>query len=119
MGDNREPLISTACAVHSDHLKLINCVNNTQDTRRQVKQLFFMYSQCQAFNNRANAIHQHCFLSSPVRKSCTALVTPSSGTVASEPDPRLQLSHWLLQVTRQIVCSTDVEIIDVPADICK
>jgi len=46
----------------------------------------------------------------PVRKSCTAVVTPSSGAVASFPEPRLQVSHWLHQVTKQIICSTDVNI---------
>ena len=93
VGDNRE--LSTACAVHSEHLKLINCVNNMQDTkRRQVTQLFFIYSQCKALNNlKANAIHPYCCLSGPVRKFCNAVVTPRSGAVVSAPDPRLQLSH--------------------------
>ena len=110
VGDNGEPSISTACAVHSEHLKLIYCVNNMQDTRRQVRQLFFMSTQCKDLNNfRANAIHGHCCLSGPVRNSCTAVVTPSSGAVTSAPDPRLQLSHWLHQMTNQLVCSTDVE----------
>ena len=53
VGDNGEPSISTACAVHSEHLKLINCVNN----------MFFMSSQCKAVSNRANAIRWHCCLS--------------------------------------------------------
>jgi len=57
VGDNGEPSISTACAVHSEYLKLIICVNNMQDTRRQVRQQLFMSSQCNALNNlRANAI---------------------------------------------------------------
>ena len=81
-----------------------------QDTIRQVRQLFFMSTQCKALNNRANDIHQHCRISCSVRKSCTAVVTPSSSRVASAPDPRLQLGHWLLQVTKQIICSTDVEM---------
>ena len=38
---NGEPSISTACAIHSEHLKLINCVDNMQDTRRQVKDSCF------------------------------------------------------------------------------
>ena len=71
VGDNGEPSIYIACAVHSEHLKLINCVNNTQDTRRQVRQLFLMSTQCKALNNlRVNAIHGHCCLRGPVRKSC-------------------------------------------------
>ena len=37
MGDNGASSISAACAVHSEHLKLINCVNNMQDIRH----LFF------------------------------------------------------------------------------
>ena len=37
-----------------------------------------------------------------------SLVTLSSGSAAPEPDPRLQLSHWLHQVTKQIVCTTDL-----------
>ena len=111
VGDNGEPSVSIAYAVHSEHQKLINCVNNMQDTRRQVRQLFFMSSQCKALNNlRASVIHQHCCLSGPVRKSCTAVVTPSSGAVASPRNPILQLSHWLHQVTKQIVCSIDVEV---------
>ena len=58
VGDNGEPSISTACAVRSEHLKLINCVNNMQDTRRQVRHLFFMSTQCKALNNLgANAIN--------------------------------------------------------------
>ena len=86
MDDNGEPSISTACAVHSEQLKLINCVDTMQDRRRQVRQLFFMSSQWKALNNlRANAIHRHCCLGSLVRKSCTEVVTPSSA-----PDPRLQ-----------------------------
>ena len=109
MGDNRDSSISTIFAVNSDHLKLINCDNNMQDTRRQVRQLIFMSTQCKALNNlSANAINGHCCC--PVRKSCTAVVTPSSGSVAPAPDPSLQLSHWLHQVTKQIVCSTDVKI---------
>ena len=48
VGDNGESLISTACAVHSEHLKLINCDNNMQDTKRQIRQLFFMSTQCKA-----------------------------------------------------------------------
>ena len=61
-----------------------------------------MSTQCKALNNlRDNSIHGHCCLSGPVRISCTAVVTPSI---------RLQLSHWLHQVTKQIVCSTGVEI---------
>ena len=52
VGDNRETPISTACAVHSEHLKLLISVNNIQVTRRQVRQLFFMSTQC----NRVNAI---------------------------------------------------------------
>ena len=64
VGDNGEFSISTACAVHSEHLKLINCINNMQDTRRQIRQLFFMSTQCKALNNlRANAIYGHCCLS--------------------------------------------------------
>ena len=111
MGDKGEPSLCTTCAVHSEHLKLINCVNNMQDTRRQVRHLFVMSTQCRALNNlRANATHEHCCLRGPVRKSCTAVVTPSSGSAAPAPDPRLQLSHWLHRVTKQIVCSTDVEI---------
>ena len=111
VGNNGESSISTACAVHSEHLKLINCVSNMQDTRRQIRQLFFMSTQCKVLNNlRANAIHGHCCLSGPVRKSCSPVVTPSSGSAASTPDPRLQLSHWLHQVTKQIACSTDVKI---------
>ena len=59
MGDNGEPLIYIACAVHSEHLELINCVNNMQDTRRQVRQLFLMSTQCKALNNRRiNAINE-------------------------------------------------------------
>ena len=99
VGDNGEPSISTSCGVYSEHLKLINCVNNMR----------FMSSQYKAVNNRANVIHWHCCLSSPVRMSCTAVVTASSGAVDSPPNPRLQLSHWLLQVTEQIVCSTNIE----------
>ena len=111
VGDNGEHSTSTACAVHSELLKLINCVNSMQDTRRQVRQLFFMSSQCKALNNLGpDAIHRHCCLSGPVRKSCPAVVTPSSGAVASLPDPRLPLSHWLLPMTKQIVCLTDVEV---------
>ena len=99
------------CAVYSEHLNVINCDNNMQDTRKHVRQLFLMSTLCKALNNlRANAIHGHCCLSSPVRKSCTIVVTPSSGSAAPVPDPRLQLSHWLHQVTKQIVCSTDVNI---------
>ena len=106
MGDNGEPSIYTACAVHSEHLKLINCVNNMQDTRRQIKQLFFMSTQCKALNNlRANAIHGHCCLREALSGS---LVTPSSCSAAPAPDPRLQLSHWRHQVTKQIVCTTDL-----------
>ena len=87
VGDNGESSISRA--VHSEHLKLINCVNNMQDTRRQIRQLFFMSTQCKPLNNlRASAIHGHCCLGGPVRKSCTAVVTPSSGSVATVPDPR-------------------------------
>ena len=57
VGDNSEPSISTTCAVHSEHLKLIICVNNMQDTIRQVRQLFFISTQCNALNNlRVNAI---------------------------------------------------------------
>ena len=57
VGDNGEPSISTARAVHSEHLKLIICVNNMQDTRRQGRQLFFISTQYNALNNlRANAI---------------------------------------------------------------
>ena len=61
VGGNREPSISTACAVHRECLKLINCDNNMQGTRRQVRQLFFISTQGKALNNlRANAIHGHC-----------------------------------------------------------
>ena len=64
MGDNGEPSISTACAVHSEHLKLINYDNNMQDTISQVRQLFFLSTQCKALNNlRASVIHGHCCLS--------------------------------------------------------
>ena len=42
VSDNGESSIYTACAVHNEHLKPINCVNNMQDTRRQIRQLFFM-----------------------------------------------------------------------------
>ena len=31
VGDNGEPYISTACAVTSEHLKLINCVKIQED----------------------------------------------------------------------------------------
>ena len=103
VGDNGEPSIYIACAVHSEHLKLINCVNNMQDTRRQVRQLFFMSTQCTALNNlRANAIHGHCCLRGPVRKSCNTQFRLSSTSA------RLQLSHWLHQVTKQIVCTNDL-----------
>ena len=79
-GDNGEPSISTACAIHSEHPKLINCVNSMQDTRRQIRQLLFMSTQCKALNNiRVNAIHRHSCLSSPARISGIAVVTPSSG----------------------------------------
>ena len=77
--DNGELSISIACAVHSEHLMLINCVNNMQDTRRQIRQLFFMSTQCKALNNlRANAIHGHCCLRGPVRKSCNTQFRLSS-----------------------------------------
>ena len=63
VGDSGELSISTARAVHSEHLKLINWVNDMQDTRRQIRQLFFMSNQCKALNNlRADAIHGHCCL---------------------------------------------------------
>ena len=110
MGVNGDPSMSKACAVHSEQ-KLINCVNNIHDTRRQARQLFFMSSQCKALNNfRSSVIHRHCCLNGSVSMPCTVVVTPTSGTVASAPDSRLQLSHCLHQVTKQIVCSTDVEI---------
>ena len=103
VGDNGEPSIYIAYAVHSEHLKLINCVNNMQDTRRQVRQLFFMSTQCKALNNlRAN-------MGIVVLEAQSgSLVTLSSGSAAPVPDPRLQLSHWLHQVTKQIVCTTDL-----------
>ena len=91
VGDNVEPSISTVCAVTSEHLKLINCARY-----KRIRKLFFMSSQCKALNNlRANAIHRHCCLRGIARKYGTAGITPSSGAVASAPDPRLQLSHWL------------------------
>ena len=90
--DNWELSISIACAVHSEHLMLINCVNNMQDTRRQMRQLFFMSTQSKALNNlRPNPIHGHCCLREALSGS---LVTSSSGSAAPEPDPSLQLSHW-------------------------
>ena len=77
-----------------------------QDTRRRLRQLFFMSTQSKALNNlRANAIHGHCCLREALSGS---LVTPSSDSAAPEPDPRLQLSHWLHQVSKQIVCTTDL-----------
>jgi len=95
--DNWELSISIACAVHSEHLMLINCVNNMQDTRRQIRQLFFMSTQSKALNNLR------------LREALSgSLITPSSGSAAPEPDPRLQLSHWLHQVTKQIVYKTDL-----------
>ena len=36
-----------------------------------------------------------------------AVLTPSSGSVS---DSKLQLSHWLHLVTKQILCSTDINI---------
>ena len=64
LGDKGEPSISTACGDHSEHLKLINSVNNMQGTRRQVRLPFFMSTQCKALNNlRANSIQRHALLS--------------------------------------------------------
>ena len=108
VGDNGEPSASiyTACALlfTVEHLKLINCQQYPRH-KKTSKAAVFMSTQCKAINNlRANAVHRHCCLSGPVSKSCTAVVTPSSDTAASA-----QLSHWLHQVTRQIVCSIDVE----------
>ena len=75
MGDNGEPTMSTVCAVHSEHLKLINSVNNIEDTRSRVRRLYFMSSQCKALNYlRASVIHGHCCLSGPVRKSALQLL---------------------------------------------
>ena len=50
MGDNRVHPITTAVQAHGELLKLINGVNNTQDTRRQAGQLFHISSQCNALN---------------------------------------------------------------------
>ena len=104
VGDNGEPSIYTACAVHREHIKLINCVNNMQDTRRQIRQLFFMSTQCKALNNlMAKAIHGHCCLRGPVRKSCNTqfrLCSPSARpqiaiiSLASSGDKTNCLYNW-------------------------
>ena len=104
VGDNGEPSIYIACAVHSEHLKLINCVNNMQDTRRQVRQLFLMSTQCKALNNRrVNAINGHCCLRGPVRKSCNTQFRLSSTSarpqiaiisLASSGDKANRLYNW-------------------------
>ena len=105
VGDNGEPSIYIACAVHSEHLKLINCVNNMQDTRRQVRQLFLMSTQCKALNNlRVNAIHGHCCLRGPVRKSCNTQFRLSSTSAR----PQIAIISMLHQVTKQIFCTTDL-----------
>ena len=123
VGDNGEPSIYIACAVHSEHLKLIKCQQYARHKKTN-KATVLMSTQCKALNNlRANAIHGHCCLRGPVRKS----VTPSSGSAAPAPEPILQLSHWLHQVTKQIICTTDLAspghltclFVVCLADICK
>ena len=48
VGDNGEPSISTECAVHSEHLKLINCVARHKETNKAA--VFHVYSmQLQGF----------------------------------------------------------------------
>ena len=98
---NGESSISTACAVHIDHLKLINCDQYARHKKTSKVAVFHIYSM-QGFKIlRANATDGRCCLSCPVMKTCTAVVTPSSGSAALAPDPRLQLSHWLHQVTKK------------------
>ena len=89
---------------------LIHCVNDRLDTRRLVRQLFFSSRQSKDLNN-----HRPLLSKRPSRPS-------------SAPDPRLQLSHWLHQVTKEIRPVWDTEhmclCLTVPsiccsADICK
>ena len=44
MGDNGEPSIYTACAVHSEHLKLINCHQDASQKKTSKAAVFHVYS---------------------------------------------------------------------------
>ena len=44
VGDKGEPLISTACAVHSEHLKLINCQQYARHNKTSKAAVFHVYS---------------------------------------------------------------------------
>ena len=44
VGDNGEPSISRACAVHSEHLKLINCQQYARHKKTNKAAVFHVYS---------------------------------------------------------------------------
>ena len=104
VGDNGEPSIYTACAVHSEHLKLINCQQYARHKETN-KATVFMSTQCKALNNlRANAIHGHCCLKGPVRKSCNTQFRLSSTCARTQ----IAIISLASSVTKQIVCTTDL-----------
>ena len=86
-----------------NNYKANNCINFKQDTRRLVRQLFFLSSQCKVFKYSQTVVVR----GGPVSYG-PAFLTLSAD---SAPDPRLLLPHWLHLVTNHIFCSTDMEIL--------